>query len=176
MRSFIFPPRGGTSPKRGATNTRRYCRRTGVGAGDSFLLFCLAPHGVCPASSLTVGAVSSYLAFSPLLRPKTGRFVFCDTFRRHGLSSMAPMLSHGVLPCGVRTFLSRKPGFRQRSLRPHPRRTVPCGRILAIAVMANAQRCGPRRVPGWRTSPCALPSVALPCRFVRTRRHPSAPG
>jgi len=34
------------------------------------------------------------------------RFVFCDTFRRKELSFSAPLLSQGVLPYGVRTFLS----------------------------------------------------------------------
>ena len=34
--------------------------------GGPFTLFCLAPHGVYPAPSVTLGAVSSYLAISPL--------------------------------------------------------------------------------------------------------------
>ena len=34
------------------------------------------------------------------------RFIFCDTFRRKELSFSAPLLLQGVLPCGVRTFLS----------------------------------------------------------------------
>ena len=37
----------------------------GLAAEPAFPLFCLAPRGVCPASFLAVGAVSSYLAFSP---------------------------------------------------------------------------------------------------------------
>src|SRR6202171_2513377 len=46
-------------------------------------LFCLAPHGVFPASRITPRAVSSYLAFSPLpaLFSKNRRCLFCDTFR-----------------------------------------------------------------------------------------------
>ena len=49
-------------------------------------LFGLAPDGVCPATRLTTDAVSSYLAVSPLpfdsaFRPRSGRFVFCGTFR-----------------------------------------------------------------------------------------------
>ena len=46
-------------------------------------LFCLAPHGVFPASRITPRAVSSYLAFSPLpaLLSKNRRCLFCDTFR-----------------------------------------------------------------------------------------------
>ena len=34
------------------------------------------------------------------------RSIFCDTCRRKELSFSAPLLSQGVLPCGVRTFLS----------------------------------------------------------------------
>src|SRR5438105_10849682 len=47
-------------------------------------LFCLAPHGVFPASRITPRAVSSYLAFSTLPVPciaKNRRCLFCDTFR-----------------------------------------------------------------------------------------------
>ena len=39
-----------------------------VASGPLLVLFCLAPHGVCRASFITVGAVSFYLAFSPLPR------------------------------------------------------------------------------------------------------------
>ena len=60
-------------------------------AVNSFLLLCLAPHGVCPASRLAPGAVSSYLAFSPLSRNEPGRFVFCDTVRPPGLTSRCPL-------------------------------------------------------------------------------------
>lgn len=40
-------------------------KRNRTGDPD-FALFCLAPRGVCLAPSVTLGAVSSYLAFSPL--------------------------------------------------------------------------------------------------------------
>src|SRR5437867_10119188 len=48
------------------------------------LCFCLAPHGVFPASQIAPRAVSSYLAFSPLpaLLSKNRRCLFCDTFRQ----------------------------------------------------------------------------------------------
>jgi hypothetical protein len=87
-------------------------------AGDPCLLFCLAPHRVCHAPLLSRRAVGSYPAFSPLLldrrfeamarleRATRKRSIFCDTFRRKELSFTAPLLSQGVLPCGVRTFLS----------------------------------------------------------------------
>src|SRR5437016_10056300 len=55
-------------------------------------LFCLAPHGVFPASQIASRAVSSYLAFSPLpaLLSKNWRCLFCDTFRQLPLSRMLP--------------------------------------------------------------------------------------
>ena len=54
-------------PKQGATNTRSYpSAEAELRPGGPLLLFCLAPRGVYPASFLTVGAVSSYLTFSPL--------------------------------------------------------------------------------------------------------------
>src|SRR3954454_19006642 len=78
---------------------RRYPRINGPAV---LPLFCLAPHGVFRASRITPRAVGSYPTFSPLpvhqmgkfeTRPtlsKNRRFVFCDTFRRHGLSTAAP--------------------------------------------------------------------------------------
>ena len=66
-------------------------------------LFGLAPGGVCPAVSVAGNAVRSYRTFSPLLRPKTGRFVLCGTF-----PGVAPA---GCYPApyvdGARTFLPR---------------------------------------------------------------------
>jgi hypothetical protein len=56
-------------------------------------LFCLAPHGVFPASQIAPRAVSSYLAFSPLpvpLLPKNRRCLFCDTFRRRDFTTAVP--------------------------------------------------------------------------------------
>ena len=56
-------------------------------------LFCLAPHGVFPASRITPRAVSSYLAFSTLpvpLLPKNRRCLFCDTFRHRNFAIAAP--------------------------------------------------------------------------------------
>ena len=55
---------------------------------DSLLpLLGLAPDGVCLASDVTTGAVSSYLAFSPLPAwiadaPRVRAVCFCSTFRR----------------------------------------------------------------------------------------------
>jgi len=72
-----------------ATITRSYPPPFGdLRPGGPFLLFCLAPHGVCHASFIAVGAVGSYPAVSPLpsiARGFGGRFVFCDTFHCAGL-------------------------------------------------------------------------------------------
>ncbi len=54
-------------------------RRNGRAALDTSL-FGLAPNGVYPATHVAMGAVSSYLAVSPL--PAYRRFVFCGTFHR----------------------------------------------------------------------------------------------
>jgi hypothetical protein len=72
-----------------------------------FPLFCLAPHGVSPATTLTrwSGGLLPRL-FNLALHPRgAGRYVFCDTFRRPKLSPRTPPLSRGMLPFGVRTFL-----------------------------------------------------------------------
>ena len=64
-------------------------------------LFGLAPNGVCRALDVTIQAVSSYLAVSPLPGTIPG-----------GLFSVALSPGHPafalrtILPCGVRTFLS----------------------------------------------------------------------
>jgi len=43
-------------------------------------LFGLAPDGVYHAFPVAGKAVSSYLAFSPLPRKRSGRYIFCGTF------------------------------------------------------------------------------------------------
>lgn len=72
--------------------------------GGPFLLFCLAPHEVCRAPFLAVGAVGSYPAVSPLPLPKRGG-LFSVTLSVTAACTAAPTLSRGMLPCGVRTFL-----------------------------------------------------------------------
>jgi hypothetical protein len=54
---------GGHRPPLESGVMRRYPRMSGPAV---LPLFCLAPHGVFPASALARRAVSSYLAFSPL--------------------------------------------------------------------------------------------------------------
>ena len=78
-------------------------------AGGPFSLLCLAPRGVCRAPSVTLGAVSSYLAFSPLL-PLSRSLEEAVYFLRHFPSAGAfavglPHFHAAALPCGVRTFL-----------------------------------------------------------------------
>ena len=66
-----------------ATIPEDQSRKFGPYGPAALPLFCLAPHGVFPASRITPRAVSSYLAFSPLpaLFSKNRRCLFCDTFR-----------------------------------------------------------------------------------------------
>ena len=94
-------------PLGGGTVMRRNPRINGPAA---LPLFCLAPHGVFPASRIAPRAVSSYLAFStlPTRIAATGRYIFCDTFRHRALTNAAPACStrHAAVWC--RTFLQRK--------------------------------------------------------------------
>jgi hypothetical protein len=82
-------------------------------------LFCLAPHGVFPASRITPRAVSSYLAISPLPAPRRGKLTASLYCQRTGgvfsvtlsvtaiLQPRSPRFLRGMLPYGVRTFLQR---------------------------------------------------------------------
>ena len=83
-------------------------------AGDPFgtlsLRFpiCLSSGGVCPASSIALGAVVSYTTFSPL--PKRGApAVF---FLLHFPLSRDTWPLASALPCEARTFLPRAEGPR----------------------------------------------------------------
>src|SRR4029078_1220434 len=75
----------------------------GIGGPAVLLLFCLAPHGVFPAISLTRDVVRSYLPFSPLpaLFSKNRRYLLCDTFRQRSLSRTPPAYStrHAAVWC-----------------------------------------------------------------------------
>ena len=75
-------------------------------------LFCLAPHRVFRAPSVTLGAVGSYPAFSPLpaLNPPHGALTAGGLFSvtlsvDRGLHPCLPRILRGMPPCGVRTFL-----------------------------------------------------------------------
>ena len=77
--------------------------------GGALPLFCLAPHGVFRASRITPRAVSSYLAFStlPELRCQRTGGVFSVTLSVNArLRERCPRVFRGMLPYGVRTFLS----------------------------------------------------------------------
>src|ERR1051325_5051670 len=85
---------------------RRYPR---IGGPAVLPLFCLAPHGVFRASRITPRAVSSYLAFStlPALRCQRTGGVFSVTLSVNpNLRRSRPRVLRGMLPYGVRTFLS----------------------------------------------------------------------
>ena len=66
-------------------------------------LFDLAPVGVCRAAHVTVSAVGSYPAFSPLPAMLRRRSVFCGTVRR--AIERTPRSYLATLPNGARTFL-----------------------------------------------------------------------
>ena len=80
-------------------------------------LFCLAPHGVFPASRITPRAVSSYLAISPLpaLLSKNRRCLFCDTLRHRNFATAAPasFTRHAAVWCS--DFPLANPAIPQRS-------------------------------------------------------------
>src|SRR3954447_9340409 len=85
-------------------------RIRGLGGPAVLPLFCLAPHGVFRASRIASRAVSSYLAFSPLpaLRCQRTGGVFSVTLSVSArLGERRPRVLRGMLPYGVRTFLSR---------------------------------------------------------------------
>lgn len=100
--SFIYPAGAESPPERSATYPESL-------SGPPDPLFCLAPDWVFPAFIVTFEAVSSYLPFSPLPHAN-------QRFTRGGLFSVTlsvpsgypaePPLSRGILPYGVRTFLS----------------------------------------------------------------------
>jgi len=71
-------------------------------------LLCLAPHGVFRAPSLARRAVGSYPAFSPLPgshKDKPGGLFSVTLSVARNFHREPPRVLHGMLPCGVRTFL-----------------------------------------------------------------------
>ncbi len=107
-RSFLFHPpySGWTPPERGATNTRECCGRAALP------LFCLAPRGVCRASSVTLGAVGSYPTISPLPLAET----------RGGILSAALSVRVGLHRPGPRFHEARCPVVSGLSSRFPPKR------------------------------------------------------
>ena len=97
-----MPPGAAFPPERDATYPE-------PSDGPPGSLFCLAPDWVCPASFVTSGAVGSYPTISPLPRvplSETRGGIFSATLSVTPSLPDAPPLSRGILPCGVRTFLS----------------------------------------------------------------------
>jgi hypothetical protein len=112
VRSFIYPAGAEFPPEWDATYP-------GSMDGPPDPLFCLAPDWVYHASVVTFGAVSSYLPFSPLplaIRRKAQGGIFSVTLSVATGFPNAPPFSRGILPFGVRTFLSTI----RSSERPHP--------------------------------------------------------
>ena len=98
VRSFIYPAEAKFPPKRDATYPESLDEPPDP-------LFCVAPEWVYLASIVTFGAVSSYLPFSPLPQASPRR-LFSVTLSVTLGCPHAPPLSRGILPYGVRTFLS----------------------------------------------------------------------
>lgn len=100
----------------------------------SVFLFGLAPGDAYRAGDVTIPAVGSYPAVSPLPIASDGRFIFCDTFREPGLSPVPParstrhaafrcpdfplpigLAAHGERPSAIKGNLPLRPvGFKLR--------------------------------------------------------------
>ena len=110
---LIRPARGTNARfRRGGTVMRRYPR---INRPAALPLFCLAPHGVFPASRIAPRAVSSYLAFStlPALRCQRTGGVFSVTLSVIAVFQLrCPRVLRGMPPYGVRTFLQQVPPTR----------------------------------------------------------------
>lgn len=89
---------------RAATTTRRWSRLWDR-AGDPSLLFCLAPRRVCRAPVLTLGAVGSYPAVSPLLSRPALAIARQGPARSSGLFSVTLSVA--------KNFRSARPCFRK---------------------------------------------------------------
>ena len=90
----------------------------GAGPDSLYPLFGLAPDGVCLAPHITVGTVSSYLAFSPLPAVAGGMSLW-----HFPSGHPAPPLA-GILSGGARTFLSPYLAVEAATARP------PCNLIV----------------------------------------------
>lgn len=81
------------------------------GGGQAGRSSCSVLHrtGFVVPPGLLHGAVGSYPAFSPLPEAFATGGLFSATLSvADGFRRIAPPLSQGVLPCGVRTFLSER--------------------------------------------------------------------
>ena len=95
------PPCGGCDVTRGPVRPL-----VGLRSRRPLPLFCLAPHRVFRAPSVTLGAVGSYPAFSPLPRScDQGGFISVTLSVDRDFHPGLPRVLRGMPPCGVRTFL-----------------------------------------------------------------------
>src|SRR5204862_5191315 len=98
------------SPRARRTFNRRDATVPEVSGSAALPLFCLAPHGVFPASQIASRAVSSYLAFSPLPElccQRTGGVFSVTLSVTEVFQPRCPRILRGMLPYGVRTFLQQ---------------------------------------------------------------------
>jgi len=67
------------------------------------------------------GLLPHRFTLTPHHRSDAGRSVFCDTFRRFGVTPEPPPVARGGVSCGVRTFLPQ-PRFKSQERLPrfHP--------------------------------------------------------
>ena len=121
--SLLPPARGGRPPAPAgagavrATITRRLPRRSGAGQAPGLLL-CLAPQKVFRAPRIAARAVGSYPAFTPLPGACALGGLFSVTLSvAPGFRPSRPWILHGLLPGGVRTFLSRANRERSSAIR-----------------------------------------------------------
>jgi len=146
-------------------------------------LFGLAPDGVFRASALTLGAVGSYPAFSPLPVPlaKLGRYVFCGTFRRHAFQHVSRVYparpsfvgSPGYAASRPLVFgLSSSPGIFQgkrfsalpKSGRGYPRKQSRSTRFGVFSLAPSEGERAGGRGPFDRHRQTPRPGVSYPCR------------
>ena len=120
----LLPPARGEGPAAPAeasadeaTITRRLPRRSGAGQAPGLLL-CLAPQKVFRAPRIAARAVGFYPAFSPLPVACAPGGLFSVTLSvAPGFRPSRPRILRGLLPGGVRTFLSRANRERSSAIR-----------------------------------------------------------
>ena len=142
-------------------------------------LFGLAPDGVFRASAIALGAVSSYLTFSPLLRRRhspAGRSVFCGTIRRDDSHRHLPCVSRGSryrvtwhralwssdFPPPTRVESDPPPFQNQRQVTCRNRLRQAANRCLPIMVSGQYRvRALPRTIPAPRNAQSTRPGAGL---------------
>src|SRR5262245_12780449 len=118
------------------------------GPPSNVSLFHLAPNGVCLATGVAVGPVSSYLAFSPLPLGLHGAAV---CFLRHFPWGHPHQPLAGIPSCGARTFLPlQEPAIA--FCPPTPLR-IGCGRS-ACKVPAGFLALRPGAAVAWTDEDC----------------------